>query len=143
MSKLSEKIKAVDDSSVTLYEIPEWDVTVEIRSITARSRARFFAEISNDDGSVGFNADPDRIEGMWWHVISKTCFDPENGEPVFEDGDKEWLFERNALVINQLAEQCMAVSGLTGDAIDEAGKVSLVSPTDKDGETQNDDSTSG
>ena len=43
MSKLSEKIQAADDSSTEEYEIPEWDVTVEIRSITARARARFVA----------------------------------------------------------------------------------------------------
>ncbi len=141
MSKLSEKIRVVEDSSTEEYEIPEWDVTVEIRSITARSRARFVAEIANPDGTTNVN-DPDRIEGMWWHVISQSCYDPETGELVFEEGDQEWLFERNARIINDLASVCMAASGLSETAVDEAGKGSLASPTAEDDETLSDASTS-
>ncbi len=141
MSKLSEKIRVVEDSSTEEYEIPEWDVTVEIRSITARSRARFVAEIANPDGTTNVN-DPDRIEGMWWHVISQSCYDPESGELVFEEGDQEWLFERNARIINDLASVCMAASGLSETAVDEAGKGSLASPTAEDDETLSDASTS-
>ena len=141
MSKLSEKIRVVEDSSTEEYEIPEWDVTVEIRSITARSRARFVAEIANPDGTTNVN-DPDRIEGMWWHVISQTCYDPESGELVFEEGDQEWLFERNARIVNDLANACMAASGLSETAVDEAGKGSLASPTAEDDETLSDASIS-
>ncbi len=141
MSKLSEKIRVVEDSSTEEYEIPEWDVTVEIRSITARSRARFVAEIANPDGTTNVN-DPDRIEGMWWHVISQSCYDPESGELVFEEGDQEWLFERNARIINDLASVCMAASGLSETAVDEAGKGSLASPTAEDDETLSDASIS-
>jgi|TARA_Y100000310_G_scaffold14608_1_gene14760 hypothetical protein len=141
VSKLSEKIRVVEDSSTEEYEIPEWDVTVEIRSITARSRARFVAEIANPDGTTNVN-DPDRIEGMWWHVISQSCYDPETGELVFEEGDQEWLFERNARIINDLASVCMAASGLSETAVDEAGKGSLASPTAEDDETLSDASTS-
>jgi len=137
VSKLSEKIRVVEDSSTEEYEIPEWDVTVEIRSITARSRARFVAEIANPDGTTNVN-DPDRIEGMWWHVISQSCYDPESGELVFEEGDQEWLFERNARIINDLASVCMAASGLSETAVDEAGKGSLASPTAEDDETLSD-----
>ena len=142
MSKLSEKIRAVDDASAEEYEIPEWNVTVEIRSITARARARFVASIANPDGTTNVT-DPDRIEGMWWHVISQTCYDPESGELVFEESDKEWLFDRNATVVNDLASRAMEISGLGDKAVDDAGKDFSVSPTAEDGSTLNDDSTSG
>ena len=49
---IRETIQAADDGSATAYEIPEWDVTVEIRSMTARSRAQFVAELSSDDGTI-------------------------------------------------------------------------------------------
>ena len=142
MSKLSDKIQAADDSSTELYEIPEWDVIVEIRSISARARARFVAEIANPDGTTNVN-DPDRIEGMWWHVISQTCYDPESGERAFDDGDQEWLFDKNARVVNDLANACMAASGLTEEAAGEAGKGSSASLTDEADETLSDDSISG
>ena len=142
MSKLSEKIKAVEDGTAEPYEIPEWGVTVEIRSMTARSRAQFVAEVASDDGTVAGVSDPGRIEGMWWHVISQTCFDPGSGERAFDEGDQEWLFEKNARVVNDLANECMAASGLTDEAQNDAGKDSSGSPTDEAGEPLSDASIS-
>ena len=143
MSKLSEKIKAAEDGTREPYEIPEWGVTVEIRSMTARSRAQFVAEMASEDGTVGGVNDPGRIEGMWWHVIGQTCYDPATGERAFEDDDAEWLFEKNARVVNDLANACMEASGLSDEAVDEAGKDSSVSLTDEADETLSDASTSG
>jgi hypothetical protein len=140
---IREAIKAADDGSATAYEIPEWDVTVEIRSMTARSRAQFVAEMASEDGTIAGLTDPGRIEGMWWHVISQTCFDPASGELAFEDGDDEWLFEKNARVVNDLANECMSASGLTEEAQADAGKGSSGSLTAVDGELLSVASTSG
>ena len=142
MSSIREAIQAADDGTAELHEIPEWDVVVEIRSMTARSRAQFVAEMASEDGTVGNVNDPDRIIGMWWHVIGQTCFDPDSGERAFEDGDHEWLFEKNARVVNDLANACMAASGLTEEAAGEAGKDFSASLIDEADETLNDDSTS-
>ena len=139
---IRETIQAADDGSATAYDIPEWDVTVEIRSMTARSRAQFVAELSSDDGTIGGLTDPGRIEGMWWHVISQTCFDPATGELAFEDGDEEWLFEKNAKVVNDLANECMTASGLTEEAQGDAGKDSSGSQIVEDDGHPNDASTS-
>ena len=143
MSSIREAIQAVEDGSAEEYEVPEWDVVVEIRSMTARSRAHFVAEMASEDGTVGGVNDPDRIVGMWWHVISQTCFDPDSGEPAFSEGDDEWLFEKNARVVNDLANACMEASGLTEEAAGEAGKDFSGSLIDEDGEIPSDDSTSG
>ena len=143
MSSIREQVQAADDSSADLYEVAEWGVVVEIRSMTARSRARFVADMASEDGTVGNVNDPDRIIGMWWHVIGQTCFDPDTGERAFDDGDDEWLFDKNARVVNDLANACMAASGLTEEAAGDAGKDSSASPTDEADETPSDDSTSG
>ena len=142
MSSIREQVQAADDGSADLYEVPEWGVVVEIRSMTARSRAHFVAEMASEDGTVGGVNDPDRIIGMWWHVIGQTCFDPDSGEPAFSEGDDEWLFEKNARVVNDLANACMAASGLPEAAAGEAGKDSSASPTSADDETPNDASIS-
>ena len=142
MSSIREAIQAADDGTAELHEIPEWDVVVEIRSMTARSRARFVAEMASEDGTVGNVNDPDRIIGMWWHVIGQTCFDPASGERAFEDGDQEWLFEKNTRVVNDLANACMAASGLTEEAVGDAGKDFSASLIDEADDTPNDDSTS-
>ena len=143
MSSIREAIQAADDGTAELHEIPEWDVVVEIRSMTARSRAQFVAEMASEDGTVGGVNDPDRIIGMWWHVIGQTCFDPDSGERAFSEGDDSWLFEKNARVVNDLANACMAASGLTEEAAGDAGKDSSGSPTDEADETPSDASTSG
>ena len=142
MSSIRDKIQAVDDGSADLYEVPEWGVAVEIRSMTARSRAHFVADMASEDGTVGGVNDPDRIIGMWWHVIGQTCYDPDTGERAFDDGDDEWLFEKNARVVNDLANACMAASGLTEEAAGEAGKDFSGSPTAEDDETLSDAFTS-
>jgi len=139
---IREKIKTADDSSTELYEIPEWGVTVEIRSMTARSRAIFVAEMASEDGTVSGVNDPARIEGMWWNVISQTCYDPKTGELAFEEGDQDWLFEKNAKVVNDLANECMASSGLTEEAQSEAGKDFSASLTSVADETLSEDSIS-
>ena len=142
MSSIREAIQAADDGTAELHEIPEWDVVVEIRSMTARSRAQFVAEMASEDGTVGNVNDPDRIIGMWWHVIGQTCFDPDSGERAFEDGDQEWLFEKNAKIVNDLANECMSASGLTEEDADDAGKDFSGTATDEAGEPLSDDSTS-
>ena len=98
--------------------------------------------MASEDGTVGGVNDPDRIVGMWWHVIGQTCFDPDTGELAFADGDDEWLFEKNARVVNDLANACMAASGLTEEAAGEAGKDFSASLTAEDDSTLNDASTS-
>ena len=142
MSSIREQVRGVEDGSADLYEVAEWGVTVEIRSMTARSRAHFVADMASEDGTVAGVNDPDRIIGMWWHVIGQTCYDPDTGERAFDDGDDSWLFEKNARVVNDLANACMAASGLTEEAAGEAGKDSSASLTDEDDETLSDDSTS-
>ena len=142
MSKLSEKIRAVNDVSAQPYHIPEWDVTLEIRSMTARSRAAFVAQMSSEAGTSTGVIVPGRIEGMWWHVISQTCFDPASGELAFDAEDADWFMDKNAKIVNSLANECMAASGLSDEAADEAGKDSSASLTDEADEILNDDSTS-
>ena len=142
MSSIREQIQAADDGTAELHEVPEWGVVVEIRSMTARSRARFVADMASEDGTVGGVNDPDRIIGMWWHVISQTCYDPDSGERAFEDDDQQWLFDKNARVVNDLANACMEASGLSDEAVDEAGKDSSGSPTSADDEALSDASTS-
>ena len=95
------------------------------------------------DGTVAGVNDPARIESMWWHVIGQTCHDPDTGKRAFNEGDQSWLFDKNAKVVNDLANACMAASGLTDESADDMGKDSSDSLTAGDGEPLSDASTSG
>ena len=142
MSRLAEQIRAAHDVSAELYEIPEWDVTLELRSMSARQRAAFASNVDfTADGTV--ELDGNRVELMWGTVIQACCFDPDNGEPVFEAEDIEWMMEeKNANVVDSLANACLAVSGMGADSDGDAGKDSSDSQTAEDELPLSDASTS-
>ena len=142
MSRLAEQIRAAHDVSAELYEIPEWDVTLELRSMSARQRASFASSVDfTADGNV--ELDGNRVELMWGTVIQACCFDPDNGEAVFEAEDIEWMMEeKNANVVDSLANACLAVSGMGADSDGDAGKDSSDSQTAEDELPLNDGSTS-
>ena len=142
MSRIADQIRKAPDLHTEAYEVVEWGVKLELRSMSARQRAAFATEMQvNDDGSPGINLG--RIEHLWSHVIQGACFDPDTGEAVFTDDDLEWLMtEKNAAVVEALATRCLEVSGMTAEAVDEAGKDSSGSPTPEVDEPLSDASTS-
>ena len=129
MSSLANKIRAAQDVAVELYEVPEWDVVVELRSMSARQRAAFASNIEiSDNGSV--KLDVNRVEMLWGTVIEACCFDPDSAEKVFTADDIDWLMEeKNASVVDSLANACLAISGMGADSESDAGKDSSGSPT--------------
>ena len=142
MSRLAEQIRAAHDVSSELYEIPEWDVTIELRSMSARQRAAFASSVDfTADGNVEVNGN--RVELMWGTVIQACCFDPDDGEHVFTEDDIEWLMaEKNANPVDALANACLAVSGMGADSDGDAGKDSSDSQTPEDELPLSDASTS-
>ncbi len=122
---LKNKIRAAKDIDKELVEVPEWDVTIEVRSMTVRQRAAFLA--ANQDHSED---GPARIEGVYGQILVTCCIDPESGDPVFEEDDLSWLMtEKSGSVIDRLVTRCLEASGLKEKAVDEAGKSSSGSPT--------------
>jgi len=133
VSSLANKIRAAQDVAVELYEVPEWDVVVELRSMSARQRAAFASNIEiSDNGSV--KLDVNRVEMLWGTVIEACCFDPDSAEKVFTADDIDWLMEeKNASVVDSLANACLAISGMGADSESDAGKDSSDSVTAEDG----------
>lgn len=112
---LRDRILAADDIGAQTIEIPQWDVTVEVRTMSAGRRSRMLQTCSLGDGTV----DLDRLYPM---LIVATVFDPETGERVFEEADIPLLQEKSAGAIEFVAQAAMKMSGMTAQAIDEEGK---------------------
>ena len=118
MVSVKDKIRQASDRAKESVEVPEWDVTIEVRSMSAKQRARFATLI--DSGVAG-----DRVEGLWTNILTSCCFDPETGEALFDVSDMEWLLEeKSGAVIDRIVAACLEVSGLTPKAVDDAGKSS-------------------
>lgn len=117
---IRDKIRQAKDSEGRPFEIPEWDVTVEVRSMSARQRAVLQNHVDVDEQS-----NSERQEAMWSYLLTSCVFDPETGDPVFTPDDMDWLLEdKSFAVIDRLSAECLAVSAVSAEAVDDAGKSS-------------------
>ena len=141
-----DKIRSADDLNSELYEIPKWDVTILIRSMSARERATYASFAAADGASPEEMAQSamQRVEGLWSKVLISCCFDPDTGENIFNEESVDWLFaEKDGEIVSNLAMKCLTVSGLGGDSADDAGKDSWDLQIVEDADHLNDESTSG
>ena len=123
---IKDKIKQARDAEAEQYAIAEWDVTVEIRSMSARQRANMNNVIESDVSAA------ERQELMWGYLLCSCVFDPETGDPVFTEDDMEWvLTDKSFAVIDHLTAKCLEVSSVNREAVDEAGKSSSDSQTEE------------
>ena len=111
---LRETIFGADDITKELVEVPEWGVTVEIRSMTAAERAGL------TEASTGGKGDKIDISLMYALCVIATVYDPATGLPIFTQNDREAILSKNGSVIERLATKAMGSSGFTETAVDEA-----------------------
>ena len=118
MSRLADKIRQSDDRVVEIIDVPEWDVKIELRSMTALQRSLMqveWADTEEQSAAV-----------LYQTVLQHCCFDPDTGDQVFNEEDSEWILaDKSAQVVDRVAQACLKVSGLSADSIDESGKDSL------------------
>ena len=122
MPSIRDRIKNAEDGSSTTITVPEWDnVELCVVSMSAGQRAQIFDAMQSNDGNMPLE--------LFWSVSLIACvLDPDTGERVFSNDDAEWLLaDKSADVIQRISEVCLQVSGMTGEAIDTAGKDSSVS----------------
>ena len=96
------------------FTVEGWDEKVELRSMTVAEKVDLVGE--GDDVSAAQTAE------ILPKVIVLTCYDPDTGEPVFSNGDEEWLATQPAAVVEPLALAGLKASGLDESALDEAKK---------------------
>lgn len=112
---LRDRILAADDIGTELLEVPQWGVTIEVRTMSAGKRSRMLQTCSLGDGTV----DLDQLYPM---IIIACVFDPETGDQVFSEIDIAALKEKSASSIEFVAQKAMSMSGMSASAIDEEGK---------------------
>jgi len=111
---LRDTILNADDRQSEQMDVPEWGVTIELRGLTGADRAAFLADAVTDDGKVDFTR-------VWPNLLIAGCYDPDTGEPVFTQLDRDALNTKSAGVTERVAQRIQAISGLSEDAVD-AGK---------------------
>ena len=114
---LRDRILAADDIGKELLVVPHWDVEVELRTMTASERSKMLASAVDNNGNMD-------LEELYPRILIATVYDPESGDPVFDSDDVASLATKSAAAIEFVAQKSMALSGLAGDGVDEAGKAS-------------------
>ncbi len=124
---IREQIINAEDIEHEIIEVPVWGVSIEVRSMTGRARTRLIKTATDNDGQLD-------METLYPDMVILCSFDPESGEQIFSQDDRDLLLSKSAGPLELIALAAMRISGMTPDAIDVAGKDS---PS-----TENDDSSS-
>lgn len=111
-----DKILSAEDIVRELVEVPEWDVTVEVRGMTGAERTRIMSLAMQTDGA-GLD-----FQQVYPEIVIATAFDTDTGEQIFTPEDRVALMAKSAQAIDRIAMVGMRLSGFTKDAADEAGK---------------------
>ena len=120
---LRDQILSADDITSELVEVPAWGVTIEVRSMDGRSRTRLIKSAADAEGNVD-------VERLYPEVVILCSHDPVTGERIFDENDREALLAKSAGALEIVAQAALRVSGMTPDALDEAGKGSTSIPSD-------------
>jgi hypothetical protein len=112
---LREKILQKQDHASEIVHVPEWDVKLEVRSLSGKERAWLIQHHTLANGK------PD-LEKMLPALIISTAYDPETGEKVFNPADRDAVNQKNGFILERLADVSMRVNKLRPEDLKEAEK---------------------
>lgn len=111
----SELRKTILESEDIISEnllVPEWNVTIEVRGMDGRARAKFLRNTADPTGkSVAW-------EKYYPELLIATCFDPETHEALFEAADRDALNRKSAAALERVSAVSQRLSGLSGDDVE-------------------------
>lgn len=102
---IRDQIRQADDIETRLVEVPEWGVTIELRTPTVAARGAALADYIDENGLV------DRARAYPSLVIS-CAYDPEDGSLLFTPADIGWLGEKSSAALERLGAVAVELSGL-------------------------------
>jgi len=109
---LRERILSAQDIQSERVHVPEWDVEVEVRSMTGAQRARVL-QGATVDGEID-------LERLYPILLIETTYDPESGERIFNPADRDALNSKNSGALERIAKVAMRLSGIEPGAEDAA-----------------------
>lgn len=121
---LREKILAAADIPSQTVEIPEWNVTLLVKGMSAGDRITLMQN-AFDQKTQQVN-----MAAVYPDVVVSCVYDPETGEPVFTDADKAAILSKASAAVEKIADVGLRLSGIGKDSDDAAGKDSSSTPKD-------------
>lgn len=112
---LRDRILAVDDTQREVIKIDEWGVEVEVRGMSGAARAAISQDAADNNGSINFRK-------MMPEIVVGCVFDPETGEQVFADTDRDVVMGKSGAALDKIVAAAMRLSGFGANAVDDAGR---------------------
>lgn len=112
---LRDRILQASDIVSESVTVPEWDVTVDVRTMTGAERARIMQAAADAGGRIDF-------ERVFPDVVIACSHDPETGERVFTSDDRDALMSKSGAAIDRIAQVGLRLSGFTEQSQTEMGK---------------------
>ena len=110
------KILAAQDIPTETVTIPEWDVTLLVKGMSAGHR------IDLMQTAYDVNTGQVNMSIVYPDVAVACAFDPETCEPVFTVDDKDAILSKSSAAVEKLANVGLRLSGIGKDEQDAAGK---------------------
>lgn len=99
-------------------EVPEWGVTIYVRSMSGRERDLFESQM------VELSEKGKRMDNFRARLAVLTCID-EKGERIFKDGDVAALGAKSGGALNRVFDVASRLNKLTEESIEDTKKNSL------------------
>ena len=109
----------------TFHEVETSRGVVRLRSVTERERAKFEADTLDKSGKVTKRG----LVSMKPRLIILCAVD-DQGDPILNHGDIDSLLDMDSQTINQLADVCQQLVGITESDVEDMEKNYETSPGD-------------
>ena len=121
---LRDKILAAKDIPTEKITVPEWGCDLLIKGMTAGERVTLM------QSAYDARTEQVNMSKVYPDVVVSCACDPETGDPVFTDADKDALMEKSSAAIEKIADVGLRLSGIGKEQQDAAGKDSSNTPSD-------------
>lgn len=114
--ELRKAIFESEDIPEEVVAVPEWNTKILVRGMNGKQRARFLRRSTDPaSGQVSW-------ESFYPELVIATAHDPDSGDQIFEEADRDTLNQKSGIALNRVAEIAQRLSGLGGDDVEEAKK---------------------
>lgn len=109
--RVLDSIVAADDLVTETVDVPEWGVTLTLRTPTLLERARMVARFVDGD------APTTDLSEMYPALLIATCVDPDTGGPLFTEADADLIRSKNGTVVERVAQVALRMAGMSDDSV--------------------------
>lgn len=115
MGSIRDRIFNVNDIKTEIVDVPEWNVQVMIKGLTAGERAKVMAGAFDREGNV-------LLDRVYPELLIACVMDPKTQEPIFTKDDKSMVLQKSGAVVERLAQIAARMAGLGAESLKSAEK---------------------